>query len=94
MRTDARVPQFHFCRTILLHEGTTHSLAFTPDSQYLVSACTLEVLNIWSTQDLVDTTSDEPTTPVCNVDNVHDLGVLCIDISNIVRYDGNEYFAF
>lgn len=75
-----------------MHEGTTHSLAFSPDSQYLVSACTLEVLNIWNTEELIDTTNDEPTTPVCNVDNVHDLGVLCIDISNAIIIDGTETF--
>lgn len=74
-----------------MHEGTTQSLAFTPDFQYLVSACTLEVLNIWSVQDLLDTTIDEQITPVCSVDNAHDLGVLCIDISNAVTIDGKYY---
>lgn len=73
---------------MILHEGTTQSLAFTPDSRYLVSACTMEVLNVWSVRNLIDTTKDETVVPVCSVDNVHDLGVLCVDVSNKVLADG------
>lgn len=71
-----------------MHEGTTQSLAFTPDFQYLVSACSLEVLNVWSIHEILDTTRDGEIAPLCSVDNAHDLGILCIDISNAVTMDG------
>nr|CAI5824458.1 unnamed protein product [Callosobruchus analis] len=73
-------------KTLFEHEGTTQSLAFTPDSQYLVTACSLEVIKIWYVQDLIDTTTDT-CTAIGRVDNAHDMGVFCVDISNRVTFD-------
>ncbi|XP_019872433.2 WD repeat, SAM and U-box domain-containing protein 1 isoform X2 [Aethina tumida] len=77
-------------RTLLQHEGTTQSLAFTPDSQYLVSACSLEVVRVWYVQDLVDTTNDSNCVSLAKVDNAHDMGVFCVDISKHVEIDENN----
>jgi WD40 repeat protein len=77
-------------RTIFEHEGTTQSLAFTPDSQYLISACSLEVLRVWYVQDLVDTTSDTACNPIAKCDNAHDLGVFCVDVNKTISVDEND----
>ncbi|XP_044265114.1 WD repeat, SAM and U-box domain-containing protein 1-like isoform X1 [Tribolium madens] len=77
-------------RTIVEHEGTTTSLTFTPDSQYLISACSLEVLKIWYVQDLVDTTSDSSCCPVAKCENAHDLGVVCAEISKKITTDEDD----
>ncbi|CAH0551749.1 unnamed protein product [Brassicogethes aeneus] len=77
-------------RTLIQHEGTTQSLAFTPDSQYLVSACTLQVVRVWYVQDLVDTTNDTNCTSVAKLDNALDMGVFCIDVSKHVKIDENS----
>lgn len=39
-------------------------------------------------QDLLDTTLDEKLVPIASVDNAHDLGIISIDVSNIVLTDG------
>lgn len=70
------------------HGGTTQSLAFTPDSQYLISGCTLEVIKVWYVQDLLDRTSEDEISAVAAVDNAHDLGITSMDISNIITVDG------
>lgn len=82
---------FYFFRTIFEHEGATQTLAFTPDSQYLVTACTLEFMRVWYVQDLIDTTSDLPCIPVAKVDNAHDLGVFCADISKQIKFVGKIF---
>jgi WD40 repeat protein len=80
-------------RTIFEHEGTTQSLAFTPDSQYLISACSLEVLRVWYVQDLVDTTSDTACNPIAKCDNAHDLGVFCVDVNKTISVDGKLHHS-
>ncbi|KAF2899885.1 hypothetical protein ILUMI_06301, partial [Ignelater luminosus] len=79
-------------RTIFHHEGTTQSLAFTPDTQFLISACSLEVIRVWSMQDLIDTANDNTCTSLAVVDNAHDLGILCIDVSGVIIADGINIF--
>ncbi|XP_065166675.1 WD repeat, SAM and U-box domain-containing protein 1-like isoform X3 [Atheta coriaria] len=80
-------------RTIFVHEGTTQGLAFTPDSQYFVSGCSLEIIIVWHLQDCLDTTNDGPVSPACEVDNAHDLGILGMDISNNFRIDDEDPFT-
>lgn len=75
-------------RTVYQHEGTTQALAFTPDSQYLITGCTLEVLRVWYMQDLIDTTAEKECSSLASIDNAHDLGILSMDVSNIVMSDG------
>nr|XP_023030381.1 WD repeat, SAM and U-box domain-containing protein 1-like isoform X1 [Leptinotarsa decemlineata]XP_023030382.1 WD repeat, SAM and U-box domain-containing protein 1-like isoform X1 [Leptinotarsa decemlineata]XP_023030383.1 WD repeat, SAM and U-box domain-containing protein 1-like isoform X1 [Leptinotarsa decemlineata] len=77
-------------KTLFDHEGTTQSLAFTPDSQYLITACSLEVIRIWYVQDVIDTTTDTPCTPLARIDNAQDMGVLCVDISKHITFNEND----
>ncbi|CAG9853569.1 unnamed protein product [Phyllotreta striolata] len=77
-------------KTIFDHEGTTQSLAFTPDSYYLVSACSLEMIMVWSTEHLVDTTSEASCVPVAKTDNALDMGVFCLDISKHIIFNENN----
>ncbi|KAJ8924304.1 hypothetical protein NQ315_007097 [Exocentrus adspersus] len=74
-------------KTLFEHEGTTQSLAFTPDSQYLVTACSLEFIRVWYVQDLVDTTMDSVCNPVARIDNAHDMGVFCVDVSKHITFN-------
>uniref|UniRef100_A0A1Y1JZX4 WD repeat, SAM and U-box domain-containing protein 1 n=2 Tax=Photinus pyralis TaxID=7054 RepID=A0A1Y1JZX4_PHOPY len=71
-------------RTIFHHEGTTQALAFTPDSQYLISACSLEVISVWSMQDILETAGEDSCSSLAVIDNAHDLGILCMDISPVI----------
>ncbi|XP_076268665.1 WD repeat, SAM and U-box domain-containing protein 1-like isoform X2 [Rhynchophorus ferrugineus] len=77
-------------RTLFEHEGTTQGLAFTPDCQYLVTACSLEVLKIWHLQDLIDTTNDNACVPIVRLDNIHDMGIFSIDISKHIEIEENN----
>ncbi|GJQ86807.1 hypothetical protein Trydic_g5595 [Trypoxylus dichotomus] len=77
-------------KTIFNHEGTMQGLTFTPDSMYAVSGCTLEILNVWSMQDVGDTTKDDLCEPVASQDNSHDLGVTCIDASPVIMHEENN----
>lgn len=81
-------------RTVFDHEGTTQGLTFTPDSMYAVSGCTLEILNVWSMQDVVDTTKDDLCEPVASQDNSHDLGVMCVDASPVIVHEGEVVIGF
>ncbi|XP_030764890.1 WD repeat, SAM and U-box domain-containing protein 1-like isoform X2 [Sitophilus oryzae] len=74
-------------RTLFEHEGTTQGLAFTPDCQFLVTACSLEVVKVWYLQNLIDTTTDNVCTPIVRMDNIHDMGVFSIDISRHIEVD-------
>nr|XP_022921310.1 WD repeat, SAM and U-box domain-containing protein 1-like [Onthophagus taurus]XP_022921311.1 WD repeat, SAM and U-box domain-containing protein 1-like [Onthophagus taurus] len=79
-------------RTVFQHEGTTQGLAFTSDSQWLISGCSLEILNVWSMQDIGDTTKDDVCNPVASQDNAHDLGILCIDVSPHIEHEESNPF--
>lgn len=81
-------------RTLFDHEGTTQSLVFTPDSQYLISGCTLEVIRVWHVKNLLDTTSDEVITSNATFDNAHDLGITSMDVSNVIKTDGINVTVF
>ncbi|KAJ8966312.1 hypothetical protein NQ314_003577 [Rhamnusium bicolor] len=76
-------------KTLFEHEGTTQSLAFTPDSQYLVTACSLEVIRVWYVQDLIDTTSDTVSS-ITKIDNALDMGVFSVDICKHIIFDENN----
>lgn len=74
-------------RTLFEHEGTTHGVAFTPDCQFLVTACSLEVVKVWHVQDLIDTTTENSCAPLARMDNIHDMGVFSIDISKHIEIE-------
>ncbi|XP_072396788.1 WD repeat, SAM and U-box domain-containing protein 1-like [Diabrotica undecimpunctata] len=80
-------------KTIFDHQGTTQSLAFTPDSYYLVSACSLEMIMVWNTQDLVDTANESPCVPMAKIDNAQDMGVFSLDVNKHITFDKNNPLA-
>ncbi|KAL1513281.1 hypothetical protein ABEB36_002707 [Hypothenemus hampei] len=77
-------------RTLFEHEGTTQGLAFTSDNQFLVTACSLEVVKVWLVQDLIDTTTEQTCNPLARLDNIHDMGVFSLDISRHIIIDENN----
>ncbi|XP_056633756.1 WD repeat, SAM and U-box domain-containing protein 1-like [Diorhabda sublineata] len=77
-------------KTIFNHQGTTQALTFTPDSYYLVTACSLENIMIWNTEDLLDTTKETPCVPVAKVDSAQDMGVLSMDINKRITFIKNN----
>ncbi|KAK4885802.1 hypothetical protein RN001_002073 [Aquatica leii] len=77
-------------RTIFHHQGTAQALAFTPDTQYLISACSLEIISIWCMQEVLETAGDTKCTPLAVIDNAHDLGILCMDISSVIINAEND----
>lgn len=77
-------------RTILEHEGTTQSISFTPDSLYIISACTLEIINVWYVQNLLDTTHQNSCSPSTSIDNALDMGILSSDISKLITTDEDD----
>ncbi|XP_060523216.1 WD repeat, SAM and U-box domain-containing protein 1-like isoform X2 [Cylas formicarius] len=78
-------------RTLFEHEGTTQGLSFTPDSQFLITACSLEVIKVWHVQDLIDTTVDN-CLPITRMDNVHDMGIFSIDVSKYITVEEDNPF--
>lgn len=44
---------------------------------------------MWDIHELADTTNDDNAcTSLAFIDNAHDMGILCIDISNAIKTDG------
>ncbi|KAK9884031.1 hypothetical protein WA026_004964 [Henosepilachna vigintioctopunctata] len=77
-------------RTVFAHKGATQSLAFTPDSLYLVSGCSMEMVNIWYVQDLIDTVNETPCSAAATLDNALDMGVLSLDVSKLIQVEDNN----
>lgn len=65
------------------HEGAVQSLSFSPDSSWLITSCTLGVLKLFSTAELIDTcsSSNEDIAELVSIDDAHDMGVVCCDFS-------------
>lgn len=59
------------------------SLSFSPDSSWLITACTLGVLKLFSTAELIDTctSSNQDIAELVSIDDAHDMGVVCCDFS-------------
>ncbi|CAG9766318.1 unnamed protein product [Ceutorhynchus assimilis] len=74
-------------RTLFQHEGTIQGLAFTSDCQFLVTACSLEVVKVWHVFDLIDTTTENGCICLARIDNIHDMGVFSIDVSKHIDVD-------
>lgn len=81
---------FIICRSIFRHEDTIQSLAFTPDTQLLMSGCSSGILHIWRVSTIIDTavSEDQIPSPISTIDNAHDLGVLCCDVASLIQADG------
>ncbi|XP_045483233.1 WD repeat, SAM and U-box domain-containing protein 1-like isoform X2 [Harmonia axyridis] len=77
-------------RTVWDHKGATQSLAFTPDSMYLVTACSMEMINVWHVQDLVDTVNEACCSPAASLVNALDMGVLSLDVSKRVEVEDDN----
>lgn len=65
------------------HEGAVQSVSFSPDSSWLITSCTLGVLKLFSTAELIDTctSSNEDVAELASIDDAHDMGVVCCDFS-------------
>lgn len=59
------------------------SLSFSPDSSWLITSCTLGVLKLFSTAELIDTctSSNQDIAELVSIDDAHDMGVVCCDFS-------------
>lgn len=60
------------------------SLSFSPDSSWLITSCTLGVLKLFSTAELIDTCAsiDQDISVLASVDDAHDMGVVSCDFSS------------
>jgi WD40 repeat protein len=65
------------------HEGAVQSISFSPDSNWLITSCTLGVLKLFSTAELIDTCTSNrrEVTELVSIDDAHDMGVVCCDFS-------------
>jgi len=65
------------------HEGAVQSISFSPDSNWLITSCTLGVLKLFSTAELIDTCApnSREVTELVSIDDAHDMGVICCDFS-------------
>lgn len=66
------------------HDGAVQSVCFSPDSNWLVTTCTLGVMKLFSVAEIIDScVSDNQAIPeYAWIDDAHDLGVISCDISN------------
>ncbi|KAH0553602.1 hypothetical protein KQX54_002629 [Cotesia glomerata] len=73
-------------RSLQAHEGSVQSVTFSPDSNWLLTSCTLGVLKLFSSFEMVDTSGsqslDQSVNVFATVDDAHDLGVVCCDFSS------------
>ncbi|XP_043472467.1 WD repeat, SAM and U-box domain-containing protein 1-like isoform X1 [Leptopilina heterotoma] len=74
------------------HEGAIQGSSFSPDSLWLITSCTFGVLNLFSTNEIIDScpTSNRELNLYATVDDAHDLGVVCCEFSNREEITGNE----
>ncbi|KZC07174.1 WD repeat, SAM and U-box domain-containing protein 1 [Dufourea novaeangliae] len=77
------------------HDGSVQSVCFSPDSSWLITCCTLGVLKLFSTADIIDSCiSDKQTvTAFAWIDDAHDLGVVSCDFSISQEVTSNDPFT-
>ncbi|XP_031788789.1 WD repeat, SAM and U-box domain-containing protein 1 isoform X1 [Nasonia vitripennis] len=77
------------------HEGAIQSLSFTPDSNWLLTSCTLGVLQLFCCNEIIEScpSREQDLTVFAQVDDAHDLGVVCCDFSSTQEITSNEPFA-
>ncbi|XP_053982976.1 WD repeat, SAM and U-box domain-containing protein 1-like isoform X1 [Hylaeus volcanicus] len=77
------------------HDGAVQSVCFSPDSSWLVTTCTLGVLKLFSTADIMDScvSDNQAITELAWVDDAHDLGVVSCDFSTFQEVTNNEPFT-
>ncbi|KMQ94861.1 wd sam and u-box domain-containing protein 1 [Lasius niger] len=77
------------------HEGAVQSVSFSPDSSWLITSCTLGVLKLFSTAELIDTctSSNEDVAELASIDDAHDMGVVCCDFSTFQEVTCNEPYT-
>ncbi|XP_011630777.1 WD repeat, SAM and U-box domain-containing protein 1-like isoform X1 [Pogonomyrmex barbatus] len=77
------------------HEGAVQSLSFSPDSSWLITSCTLGVLKLFSTAELIDTctSSNQDIVELVSIDDAHDMGVVCCDFSTFQEVTCNEPYT-
>ncbi|XP_011497055.1 PREDICTED: WD repeat, SAM and U-box domain-containing protein 1-like [Ceratosolen solmsi marchali] len=76
------------------HEGAIQSLSFTPDSSWLLTSCTLGVLQLFYCNEILNIcpSHHQDINIFAQVDDAHDLGVVCCDFSSIQEVTNNEPF--
>ncbi|OXU21700.1 hypothetical protein TSAR_012428 [Trichomalopsis sarcophagae] len=74
---------------------TLISLSFTPDSNWLLTSCTLGVLQLFCCNQIIEScpSREQELTVFAQVDDAHDLGVVCCDFSSTQEITSNEPFA-
>ncbi|KAJ8686204.1 hypothetical protein QAD02_021998 [Eretmocerus hayati] len=74
------------------HEGAIQSMTFTPDSNWLLTSCTLSVLQLFYCNEIIESYSsgDQNLTVYAQADDAHDLGVVCCEFSSIQEIPSNE----
>ncbi|XP_076285183.1 WD repeat, SAM and U-box domain-containing protein 1 isoform X2 [Lasioglossum baleicum] len=78
------------------HDGAIQSVCFSPDSSWLITSCTLGVLKLFSTADIIDSScmSDKQAiTAFAWIDDAHDLGVVSCDFSTFQEVTSTEPFT-
>lgn len=73
-------------RLIRCHEEAVYTVAFTPDSRILLTACSLGNIRLH----YLNIDNDNLSTireAACSIDAAHDLGVLSADISKFIHVD-------
>lgn len=80
------------------HEGAVQSVSFTPDSNWLLTTCTFSVLQLFCTNEIIEScpSSDQDLNVIAQVDDAHDLGVVCCDFSSVqeVTSEPTLHFIF
>ncbi|XP_023246958.1 WD repeat, SAM and U-box domain-containing protein 1-like [Copidosoma floridanum] len=82
-------------RSFQKHEGAIQSLAITPDSNWLLTSCTLGVLQLFYCNEIIEScpSRESDLNVFAQIDDAHDLGVVCCDFSNVQEITNNEPFA-
>ncbi|KAJ6625922.1 WD repeat, SAM and U-box domain-containing protein 1 [Pseudolycoriella hygida] len=76
-------------RLIRCHEESVHALSFSPDSNILLTGCTLGNLRLHYA-DVANETLSTITDPSCSIDSAHDLGVLSADFCKFIHIDPSD----
>ena len=76
---------FFLQRCFQKHEGAIQCVCFTPDSNWLLTSCTLGVLQLFCCNEIIEScpSREQDLTVYAQVDDAHDLGVVSCDFSSV-----------
>ncbi|KAL7306022.1 hypothetical protein TKK_0001488 [Trichogramma kaykai] len=77
------------------HEGAIQCICFTPDSNWLLTSCTLGVLQLFCCNEIIEScpSRSQFINAYAQVDDAHDLGVVYCDFSPVQEATSNEPFS-